>query len=208
MPIVDQIDKSLMDKKAYNLLVSVEFAMKQIKNRFEAIEKEVCSHHISPDHLISLGWDMIDWSEKLRKLLEVGRGFKKKDDWCKRILAELEDLKNVRHFIQHFDGEVGRSEQSYLNLIGSLDVVLDASFYPKKYLWSFHIGNTVDLAVLQQQSRAFNCNMAEMAGVILKSASLSLAGKDINLKELRSHVGRAQHELDNYLLNNYFKYPK
>ena len=109
MPMIGRIDKNLMEGKTYNLLASVVFSMRQIKNRFEAIEKEVCSHYISVDHIISLGWDMIDWSERLRKLLHVGRGFKKKDEWCQSILNDLGDLEEVRHFIQHFDREVGRS---------------------------------------------------------------------------------------------------
>lgn len=205
MPMIGRIDKSLMEGKAYNLLASVVFSMRQIKNRYETIEKEVCSHYLSPDHIISLGWDMIDWSEKLRKLLEVGRGFKKKDEWCKSILADLDDLKDVRNFIQHFDREVGKSDQSHLNLIGSLKVRLNGKYYPNKSSWTFNIDDSIDIFLLQQQNRTFNFDTVEMSGDIIRSATLSLACNDINLNQLRSKVGHAKHGLDSYLYENYYK---
>lgn len=139
MPMIGRIDKSMMESKTYNLLASVVFSMRQVRNRYDAIEKEVCSHYVSPNHIVSLGWDMIDWSEKLRKLLEKGRGFKKKDEWCRSILTDLGGLKDVRNFMQHFDNEVTRSDQSYLDLIGTLEVRLNGKCYPNQRRCTFNI---------------------------------------------------------------------
>lgn len=205
MPMIGRIDKSLIEVKTYNLLASVVFSMRQIKNRYEAIEKEVCSHYVSPDHIVSLGWDMIDWSERLRKLLHMGRGFKKKDEWCQSILTDLKDLEDVRHFIQHFDREVGKSDQDYLNLIGSLKIQLNRKYYPHKRSWTFNIGNSINIFHLEQQNRTFNFDMVEMSGDIVRSATLSLAGQDIDLNQLKSKVGHAKHGLDSYLAENYYE---
>jgi hypothetical protein len=205
MPMIGRIDKSLMEGKAYNLLASVIFSMRQIKNRYEAIEKEVCSHYVSPDHIVSLGWDMVDWCEKLRKLLEVGRGFKKKDEWCKNILSDLDDLKDVRNFMQHFDREVNKSDQNYLNLLGLLKVQLNGKYYPSQTSWTFSIDNSIDTFLLQQQNRTFTFDSLGMSGDIVRSATFSLAGNDIDLNELRSKVTHAKHRLDNYLYEHYYK---
>ena len=205
MPMINRIDKSLIDEKTFNLLASVIFSMRQVKNRYDAIEKEVCSHYVSPNHVVSLGWDMIDWSERLRKLLHVGRGFKKKDVWCQSILNDLKDLEDVRHFTQHFDREVGKSDQSYLDLMGSLRVKLNRKYYPHKRSWTFSIDNSIDLQILQRQNRTFDYDMLQMSGRIVESATLSLAGADVDLDQLRSKVGHAKHGLDDYLVKYYYE---
>lgn len=205
MPMIGRIDKSLMEDKAYNLLASVIFSMRQIKNRYEAIEKEVCSHYVSPDHIVSLGWDMVDWCEKLRKLLGLGRGFKKKDEWCKNILSDLDALKDVRNFMQHFDREVNKSNQSYLNLLGSLKVQLNGKYHRNQTSWTFTIENSINISLLNQQNRTFTFDSVAMSGDIIRSATFTLAGKDIDLNELRSKVGHAKHGLDSYLFDNYYK---
>ena len=108
----------------------------------------------------------------------------------------------------HFDREVGKSDQNYLNLIGTLKVELNGKYYPEKSSWTFDIDGAGDIFFLQQQNRTFKFDTVEMSGDIIRSATLSLAGCDIDLNQLRSKVGQAKHGLDNYLCENYYKVSK
>lgn len=65
-------------------------------------------------------WELIDWIDRLRKLLGYAAGLKKREDWYKNLVRALESIKHVRHFIQHFDGELNKYVASSFPLMGSI----------------------------------------------------------------------------------------
>lgn len=207
MPMIERIDKSLVSEKEYTFFCAMVFTMEQICNRYDSIEKETCSHFLSPSYVLSLGWDIIDWSEKLRKLLGAARGIKKKDLWFKSIEEKLNKLKEVRDFIQHFDSNLNKSNDVGITPMGELTVRLNGKYYPNiRYaIFKAERGVGFDLFELQKSNREFQYEKLEMSGDIISSAKISLAGKVIDLKLLKSQICQAKHGFDSYLYDNYYQ---
>ena len=211
MPMISRIKKEDMDPKVYNLFVAIVFAMEQIKFRFESIEKEVCSHYqANTSQILALGWDVIDWAEKLRKLLNVGRGLKKKDDWFKEIDTFLSSLKDVRNFIQHFDKEINKPEYIDVTVMGELHLRLTGKYHPHLGSLTFNALGGMDrfkMIQLECANKQFNYDWISMSGGVVDSAKIKLGGSSVDLRSLVSQVHHARQGFNEHLVNKYWKKP-
>ncbi|MEC8485364.1 MAG: hypothetical protein VXY99_16225, partial [Pseudomonadota bacterium] len=197
MPMISRINKDEMEPKTYNLFVAIVFAMDQIKFRYESIEKEICSGYRSDtSQMLALGWDILDWAVKLRKLLLVGRGIKKSDYWFKAIITELDTLTDARNFIQHFDREVNKPELIDMTVMGELHVRLTGKHHPNLGVMIYNAQGGVDslkMTGLMLSNRNLNYDLLSMSGDVIDSAIIKLGGSTINLRHLVYQVGHARH---------------
>ncbi|WP_462154579.1 hypothetical protein [Pseudoalteromonas piscicida] len=203
--MLSTIQAQINDPKVKTLLHACIFTMEQIKSRYESIEKEICfPHQVYPTQILGLGWDIIDWAEKLRKLLEVGRGIKKKDAWFKDIQSYLINLKDVRNFIQHFDKNVHSDD---IAIIGELKVRLNHRYFPGlgEVIFTAHSSQSSDVSMLKFMARDLQYDWLSMSGSILDKVEISLANANVNLTELIASVSHARHGLNNYLYDKYYK---
>lgn len=211
MPMIGRINKDDIDPKTYNLFVAIVFAMDQIKFRYESIEKEICSHYQSnTSQILALGWDVIDWAEKLRKLLNVGRGLKKKDDWFKEIDTILSSLKGIRNFIQHFDKEINKAEILDMAVMGELHVRLTGRYHPNLGLMVFNAQGGEDglqMTNLMFANRGFTYDWLSMSRDVIYSAIIKLGGSTVSLSDLVSQVQHARHGFNDLLVEKYWKKP-
>lgn len=209
--MIGRINKDDMNPKTYNLFVAIVFAMDQIKFRYESIEKEICSHDKSDtSQILALGWDVIDWAEKLRKLLNVGRGLKKKENWFKEIDKALLSLKDVRNFIQHFDQEIKKPDSIDIAVMGELHIRLTGKYHPNLGLFVFNAQGGVDslqMTQLKFANRNFTYDWRSMSDDVVHSAIIELGGFSVNLKELVSQVQHARHGFNNLLVEKYWNKP-
>ena len=116
------IQSPQLTDRPHAILNAVAFCFEQIEARYDRLcELLLQSKRENRFHeIISTAWDLIDWVERLRKLLGKGAGIKKKEEWYQvamRVLAPAEDL---RHFLQHFDNSVEECLDKNVSVFGSV----------------------------------------------------------------------------------------
>ncbi len=87
---------------------SVAFAFAAMERRYERLYRLLERYHIEnqDDEIVALAWDIINWAERLRKLLNHGIGVKASDPWLQSFTRALEPIEQMRHVIEHLPGSV------------------------------------------------------------------------------------------------------
>lgn len=70
--------------------------------------------------VVSTAWDTVDWLDRLRKLLGVVAGIKKKELWCQLAVRALADTEDIRNFVQHFDANLQTLVEGNYPLTGTV----------------------------------------------------------------------------------------
>jgi hypothetical protein len=130
-----------LNERAHAILNSVSFCFAQIHTHYERICNLIEFYHQrpEPEDVIGAAWDVIDWVERLRKLLHKGAGIKKKEAWYQAAIRKLEPAEEIRCFLQHFDTgieECLRSQLSVFGYVAACRVAPDASG------WEFLVANS------------------------------------------------------------------
>lgn len=209
-------------KRIYVSLNSVAFIFNQIISRYAVLEtmlldydafqkssapaplsdRLVCMDITYPkrnNSVVGAAWDIIDWMERLRKVLSVSAGIKKNDDWYRAIMSDLPQVEEVRHFLQHFDCQIGKLVDGSYPLMGSVIAryPLENGSYTR-ILMSTPIRYADDNKILV---RGFVVPIA-MEGDV-DCIVLSIAEKWINISLLMTSLRKAQKRFAQYLLDKY-----
>lgn len=208
MPMLERIDRTLVTEESYSLFCAVVFAMEQVINRYETLEKELCAHRLNPPYILSLGWDITDWAEKLRKLLGLGRGLRKRDEWFKSIIIELKPLENVRHIIQHFDRSLNNSTFLAEQPMGNLNVWLKRAIGTdgEPVVFSAKRGVRTEYQnLLQTHNRTFVFDSFSMSNTFISKVILEIEDQEVSLNDLTTAIKQAKHGFDSYLYDSFHK---
>lgn len=116
-----------LPKRVYATVNAAAFILNQLADRYQELEKELLNYDAckrleenSPHHgrstvdmgyerrniIVSKAWDIVDWSERLRKVLGCIAGVKKKAGWYSEAVKALSEIAAIRNFIQHYDREI------------------------------------------------------------------------------------------------------
>ena len=128
---LEHIPDAVLSKRSKLSIHAIDFAFKSAIDRYARLEGILLEYPPVSDgtNAISMGWDMLDWCEKTRKLIEVGSGFKKKAEWCQTFIRKIRPIENVRSFIQHLDKELSLCTKESLPLLGLLSASVQ---FPKE----------------------------------------------------------------------------
>jgi len=87
---------------------SVAFAFAAMERRYERLCHLLEHYRIEnhDDEIVAVAWDIINWAERLRKLLNHGIGVKASDPWLQSFTRKLKPVEQMRHFIEHLPESV------------------------------------------------------------------------------------------------------
>lgn len=125
MGIVSEIPIENIDKRKHVLFNSIEFVFDQIENRYGSLVHAFIRYEeIDKSIGVSIAWDIIDWSDRLRKLLGFGAGLKKKEGWYIEICSHLGCVEDARNFIQHFDRSINANLGASIPPLGHVTALI------------------------------------------------------------------------------------
>jgi hypothetical protein len=202
MSIVSEIPIERIDKRKHVLFNSLEFTLTQIERRYNALVKEFLKYENTDQSIgVSLAWDVIDWSERLRKLLGFGAGLKKKEQWYTDIFSHLEKVEEARHFIQHFDKSINSNLDDSLPPLGYVMALIpsDSGFEVKiMNAGSFYIEKG-------EKFKVGGFRVPKSIEPPIDHVSLFVGQHSVNLSELSKAVIQAKEEFIIYLRKTYIE---
>lgn len=201
MGIISDIPIENIDKRKHVLFNSLEFVFSQINTRYELLVEHFLLHDESDQSIgVSLAWDIIDWSDRLRKLLGNGAGLKKKEDWYVEIISHLESVEDARHFIQHFDRSLNANLAESKPPLGHVS----ALFPRENNAFEVKVKNAGSFYL--EKGERFKLGGFRMPASIefpVDHISIFIGEHSVNLSELSRAVMRANKSFTEYIRNTY-----
>lgn len=110
------------EKRALLLLNSISFVFSTLRRRYRHLCDLLQQYHVQneDDEIISTVWDIIDWSDRLRKLLNHGAGINKSEQWYRSIVKGIEPVEKMRNIVQHISGSLEECLRKRTPLFGYL----------------------------------------------------------------------------------------
>ena len=208
-------------KRIYVSVNAIAFVFNQISDRYEKIldilrEIDTSADTLGPNgvaiglayprrnELIGLAWDFVDWANRLEKLLHAAAGVKKSDPWFGEIVRALSVTKDVREYMQHFDGSLSELLSGCYPIGGSVTA------------WYGTFEVLYGRVILSTPARFSGDSEVTVSGYSLpldmpspiSHVTLSVASRSINISKVFLQVEGAKTSLGAYLLRTYnFEWP-
>lgn len=83
------------------------------------------------NEIVGLAWDLIDWLDRVRKLLHVLAGVKREQQpWYRSAVRVLDQVEEMRHALQHFDRQMKQFIEGQYPLHGSVAATFPGRLAP------------------------------------------------------------------------------
>lgn len=200
MSIFSGIPIENLDKRKHVLFNALDFAMSQAEKRYIPIANDLLRKPIERQtDSVSLAWDFIDWSDRIRKLLGHGAGLKKRDPWFKEFKAVLNEVEEARHFIQHFDKSINTYLEESIPPLGYVTGIVatkDGIFSVGDTAGSFYIEGGVPFQ--------FNVGVVpEKVEPPIDSIHLHIGNEQVNLTQTYKAIVKAKHNFYEFVKREY-----
>jgi hypothetical protein len=155
--------------------------------------------------VVSAAWDVVDWADRLRKVLGATAGIKKNEPWFQLVTRALAVVEEVRHFLQHFDASLSTLVTGTYPIMGAVIASFRApDGYYARILIASTVGHPADTEMkICGYARAVT-GFRRVECIVLSVANLS-----INLSLVESSIIEAQAGFAELLKKRYkFVWPK
>jgi len=156
------------------------------------------------NRIIANCWELVDWVDRLRKLLGYAAGLKKQEEWYKNLTRDLKSVTQIRHFIQHFDGELNKYVSGSFPLMGTI-------------LATFPVPDGVCMEILlsspaktpyDENTTIHDFKFPESATGEIDHITFCLEKKSVNISNLIQSIRNGKENMIGYLENEYdFTWP-
>jgi hypothetical protein len=202
MSIVSQIPIENIDKRKHVLFNSLEFTFDQIENRYCGLVGVFLRYESADQSVgVSLAWDVIDWCEKLRKLLGYGAGLKKNGEWYIEVVSNLKCVEEARHIIQHFDKNINSNLSSAQPPLGHVTALI-----PSNSGFNVKIMNAGSFYL--EKGEEFKIGGFKMPSLIdppVDHVTLFVGEHAVNLSELFRAIMKAKESFVKYIQKKYIE---
>lgn len=214
-------------KRIYATLNAIVFVLNQLDRRYAELVKMFHEYrkskaqdesvggpqrvtldigYLHGNYMVSLAWDIVDWCDRLRKIARVTAGIKRKDEWFQKLESTLEITKDVRNFLQHYDGEINTFVSESYPLMGSI-----SAHFPTRDEWHAYVIMSTPIASVYHKSSKISPNF-ETPPAVDKDIDLltfSIAERSLNLTDLATKLKAAKLDMSNYMEKEYeFVWPE
>ena len=227
----EQVGKG--DRKHKRIYVSVNaaaFIMNQIERRFAGLEDLLLAYdrlkrseedgptqtkdrqvaldmgYERGNDLVSAAWDVVDWIDRLRKVLGAVAGVKRKEDWYRETMKAVGCAKQMRDFFQHYDRSLTTFVDGGYPLMGSVvcSFPADNGGAYRRVVMATPVRYAGDPGVCVGGI----AKTAHASGKV-SSIILSIADRFIDLSDVTSTLREGQRHFAAYLADRYqFEWPE
>jgi len=204
MNIIENIPADRIEPRARIALNGVLFVFGRIREEYERLIYLLISSRRQDlgDQIIACAWNIVDWAEKLRKLLGYGAGIKKRDNWFKELEKAIAPAEEIRHSLQHIDKHMEECFKASLPSVGFLiSYVMGENGQGYDIMVSIPSGSKCDGT--DKLSAYIKVNIAFTPPVI--AATLFIADKQINVTEMVSAAILGEKAFIDYINETYMK---
>jgi hypothetical protein len=118
--VFNQIERRM--RELYELLLEFDLESSQKKPlRAEQVSLDI--GYKKRNEIVGLAWDIVDWMDRLRKILNSVSGVKRKTGWYKDLTDALSHAESLRNLFQHFDGNIKKFVDGSYPIMGSITAI-------------------------------------------------------------------------------------
>jgi hypothetical protein len=195
-----QVDKT-KEKRIYATLNAAVFMLNQIDRRYKELVNMLHEYNQDKEkrdgiskadqfsvdigyrhgnYMVSLGWDIVDWCDRLRKMLGVIAGIKRKEEWYLQFKVELKIVEDIRNFLQHYDKETNNFVLESYPLMGAI-----YAYFPAQNGWYARLIPSTPLAsIYHERFEVSGIDLPLRGEDDIDFVTFSVAEKAVNLTRL------------------------
>lgn len=161
--------------------------------------------YLHGNYMVSLAWDIVNWCDRLRKIARVTAGIRRKDEWFQKLESTLEITKDVRNFLQHYDGEINAFVSESYPLMGSI-----SAHFPTRGGWhAYAIMSTPIKSVYHKDFKISSFAVPSTIDGDIDLVTFSIAEKSLNLTDLATKLRAEKLDMSIYMAEEYkFTWPE
>lgn len=212
-------------KRIYASINAVVFMLNRIERRYVELERMFIEYDVVKvrsqgalahrkcvidigyehgNHMVSLAWDLVDWCDKLRRVLGSPAGLEKKLDWYKRLVKILRNTEDMRHFLQHYNAELERFVVGSFPLMGTVY----ACFQSSDGLYTRVIPSTPIASAYHEDVRICGFEIPDHLASPFGNLCFSIATMALNLSEVVAKLRAVADDMKSHLRDRYgFDWP-
>ena len=158
------------------------------------------------NEIVGLTWDLIDWLDRVRKLLQIIAGAKREQQpWYRSAMQALGQVEEVRHVLQHFDERMKEFIEGEYPLHGAVTATFPGRLAPThtRILLSTPARFAGDRSITIAQVDFLPKVEGEVDGVIF-----SIGRRSIDLSEVMRVLEKVKIDMGAFLQAKYgFRWP-
>lgn len=218
----EQVEQ-IKEKRIYATLNAAVFMINQVERRYNELTTMLQTYNRSKEgsvkvsqvtidisyphgnYIVSLAWDIVDWCDRLRKILGAIAGVRRKENWYQQLVTSLEATAEVRHFLQHYNREIKNFVAGSYPLMGSV-----SACFPLESGWHTRcIPSTPLTSVYHRDFKVSGFQVPPYVEGDIDYVMFSIAEKYINITELTEKLRVSKVNFCNYLEIEYgFVWPE
>ena len=122
--LFDNVDIDSIAARAFRVLNALAVSIHRCLQKYEVIYQIIDQGKTDMNRsVVLLTWELVDWLERTRKIIGNGAGLKKKDPVLQLLTRSLDNAKDLRNVLQHFDQFLTRSMKSDFAPLGAVSAI-------------------------------------------------------------------------------------
>lgn len=156
------------------------------------------------NEIVGLAWDVVDWMDRLRKIMAGVSGVKKNTRWYRNIVESLKHAESLRNLFQHFDSSLKMFVTGTYPVMGSLAAAYPSDTGPYVRV----LISTPARYIGDQTIHIAGFELPESVRGAVGSITLSVGEAFLDLSEVWDRLQRAKLDFAEYLRQEYgFSWP-
>lgn len=195
--ILNNLHQVSVDERVKLFFEALSFTIRWIDDSYIELINILKSPNNSHDAVIRSAWTIIDNLYRLKCILGITPGLKKKEVWFQLTFRKLVNVENSRHFIEHYDRELQLLHTNIKPLVGHVGFVrmLDN----KQFSTSIYVPGTI---------RKFKgLKIVNPAGLKMRSEidhiTLFLSDNEVDISDIYYQIKEFTMELEKHIKKSY-----
>jgi len=122
--LFDNVNIESIPDRDFHVLNALDVSIHRCLQKYEAIYQIIDQGKTDMNReVVLLTWELIDWLDRTREILNVGAGLKKKEPELQLLTRSLKNAKPLRNTLQHFKEFLPRSMKSDFAPLGAVSAI-------------------------------------------------------------------------------------
>lgn len=176
--LFDNVNIAAIPDRHFRVLNALDVFIYRCLEKYEVIFQIVAQDKTGMNrNLVLMTWEIVDWLERTRKILGYGAGLKKSTPEFQMIMRSLENAKELRNTLQHFDSFLNRSDTHDLAPLGAVSVIHTLDENNMKAM-------VYTLGTIKPETNLGNAQIPKVIYDEVDHVTLQLDGQELNISEM------------------------
>lgn len=182
--LFDNVNVASICDRPLRVINAVDASIYRCLEKYEVIYQIILQQKYEmANNLVYLVWELVDWLERIRRLLGLGVGFERKTVHYREAVLALKEAEDFRHKLQHFDKFISSSVGGDQSLLGSVTAIVNEGSEPEGIYATFRCVS-FNLGLLSPGKSLGSMEIPEKMSDAVDYVTLHLGSDSLNLSKI------------------------